>query len=250
MENLIFLIPLFFLTALVYSSVGFGGGSTYLALLVLFQLPYTLVPKIALICNILVVSGGLHHYIKTKNLSLRLVLPFVLTSIPFAYLGGRAPISKELFLLLLGISLLLAGFRMLFAKQLVSEDKNRNTVERWILGVPIGAGLGFLSGLVGLGGGIFLSPLMYFLAWGKPKQIAASSSFFIFVNSISGLWGQFSRGATGLTWEIMIPLVGAVVIGGQIGSRLSVGKLSPVVLQRVTATLVLSVAIRIFFGLL
>lgn len=250
MENLFYLLPLFFITALLYSSVGFGGGSTYLALLVLFQIPYTTLPKIALLCNILVVSGGLYHYIKTKNLSLPLVLPFILTSIPFAYLGGRIPISKEFFLFLLGFSLLIAGARMLFAKELVVKSRHIALSKGWILGLPCGAALGLLSGLVGLGGGIFLSPLLYFLGWGKPKQIAASSSFFIFVNSLAGFLGQGTKVSSDIEWEWLLPLMIAVIVGGQIGSRLSVGKLSPFSLQRITALLVLGVAIRIFWGFL
>lgn len=250
MENLLYLIPLFFITALIYSSVGFGGGSTYLALLVLFQISYTAIPKIALICNILVVSGGLYHYARTKNLSLHLVLPFILTSIPFAYLGGRIPISKELFLILLGFSLLIAGIRMLFASELVARSQNIVAPKAWAIGLPVGAFLGLLSGLVGLGGGIFLSPLMYFLGWGKPKQIAASSSIFIFVNSVAGLWGQSAKILSDIEWQWLVPLMLAVVAGGQIGSRLSVGKLSPFALQRTTAVVVLLVAARIFWGFL
>lgn len=250
MDPLFYLIPLFFMTAVLYSSVGFGGGSTYLALLVLFQFPYMAIPKIALICNLLVVIGGLYHYVKTKNLSIRMVLPFALTSIPLAYLGGRLPISKEIFLALLGFSLLAAGARMFFAKELVAKSHNVNSSKAWALGLPIGGGIGFLSGLVGLGGGIFLSPVLYFLGWGNPKQIAASSSFFIFVNSLAGLLGQWSKGSTDIEWQWLLPLLMAVLIGGQIGSRLSVGKLSPFSLQRITAVVILLVAVRVFWGFL
>lgn len=250
MENLLCLVPLFFLGALVYSSVGFGGGSTYLALLVLFQVPYTTVPKIALVCNILVVSGGLYHYIRTKNLSLRLVLPFILTSIPLAYLGGRMSITREVFLMLLGLSLLIAGFRMLLGQEFVTKNTATSLLRPWIVGLPAGMILGFLSGLVGLGGGIFLSPLLYFLGWGKARQIAASSSLFIFVNSVAGLWGQMSKTASPIEWSFFLPLMTAVFVGGQIGSRLSVGKLSSLSLQRATACVVLLGSMRIFWGLL
>src|SRR3990167_9768783 len=110
------LIFFFFLTALVYSSVGFGGGSTYLALLALFNFPYLLMPQVSLICNLIVVSGGVYHHIKTKHFSLRPVFPFIITSIPFAYWGGSILISKRLFLFLLAFSLAMAGTRLLFIK--------------------------------------------------------------------------------------------------------------------------------------
>lgn len=244
------LILLFFATALVYASVGFGGGSTYLALLVFFQIPYGMIPKVALICNILVVSGGLYHYIRTKNLSLGLVLPFVVTSIPSAYVGGRIPVSRTVFLVLLGVCLVIAGLRLLLARTLVASNRNVTPARAWMHGLPLGAALGFVSGLVGIGGGIFLSPLMYFMGWGKPKQIAASSTVFIAVNSVSGLLGQLTKTSFHVEWGLLLPLMIAVVAGGQIGSRLSVGRLSPTMLQTTTGVVVLIAAINIFFRLL
>jgi|SRR3989338_1450676 len=250
MEVFITLIPLFFVTAWVYASAGLGGGSTYLALLFLFQFPYTEIPKVALLCNLVVVSGGLYHYIRTKNLSLSLVLPFCVTSIPFSYLGGRMVIPKEYFLALLGFSLLIAGLRMFFSQSLISKERNVEKQKIWWMGLPVGAGLGFLSGLVGIGGGIFLAPLLYFMGWGSPKQIAASSSFFIFVNSLFGLMGQWTKEAAFMETSGFLFLLLAVFLGGQVGSRLSVGKLSPFVLQRITSLLILAAAGRIFWKFL
>ncbi len=247
MEIFVFLIPLFFLTACVYASAGFGGGSTYLALLLLFELPYTTIPKVALMCNLVVVAGGLYHYIRTRNLSLPLVLPFIVTSIPFSYVGGRIPISKEWFLGLLGFSLFVAGLRMFFSQRLISSEKEVSVKIRWFIGLPLGGVLGFLSGLVGIGGGIFLAPLLYFMGWGKPKQIAAASSFFIFLNSLSGLAGQWSKKTSFIETYWFLALLLAVFLGGQIGSRVSVGKLSSVTLQRVTAIIILAAAGRIFW---
>lgn len=248
MEHLPTLITLFFITALVYATVGFGGGSTYLALLVLFHVPYNSIPKIALVCNVLVVSGGLYHYIKTKNLDLRWIFPFLLTSIPFSFLGGKTIVVQKTFLLLLGLSLLIAGTRMLLGKELGEKQKLTAFKRTWTFGLPIGALLGFLSGIVGIGGGIYLSPLMYFLGLGTPKQIAASSSLFIFLNSIAGLWGQMLKSSPQFEWKFVVPLFVAVVLGGQVGSRLSVGKLRSYALQRITAVVVLVAAIRIFWG--
>lgn len=253
MENAVALLGGFFLAALLYSSAGLGGGSAYLALLALFQIPFAAIPAIALVCNLLVVSGGLYHYVRTRNLPLRLVLPFALPSVPLAWLGGRTIISKEIFLLLLGFSLLAAGVRMLFAQAPAKRSRPVSGPKIWGLGISAGAGLGFLSGLVGIGGGIFLSPLLYFLGWGNPRQIAASSSFFIFVNSIAGLLGQWAKTPASLPLPELLPflpLTLAVLLGGQIGSRWSVGKLSFIGLQRVTAVLVTAAACRIFWGFL
>ncbi|MBI2340935.1 MAG: sulfite exporter TauE/SafE family protein [Deltaproteobacteria bacterium] len=265
MESTIYLmIPLFFLTALIYSSVGFGGGSTYLALLVLFAFPFEQIPRIALICNLVVVSGGLCHYIKNRQLSFKAVIPFAAASVPMAYVGGMLPVGKTLFLILLGISLMCAGLRLLFVKRFDrstvrsfdGSDPNYRTValsHHRTITLPLGAALGFLSGLTGLGGGIFLAPILYFLRWGDARQIAAMSCFFIFVNSLAGLIGQFSKNVGAQFIEpagLMVPLVIAVFLGGQIGTRLSLGKLAPVHLQRITAILILSVAAKIFWGFL
>src|SRR3989338_1635959 len=250
MEVFITLIPLFFVTAWVYASAGLGGGSTYLALLFLFQFPYTTIPKVALLCNLVVVSGGLYHYIRTRNLSLLLVLPFCVTSIPFSYLGGRLLVSKEYFLALLGFSLLIAGLRMLFSQKLISKEREIETQKSWWVGLPVGALLGFLSGLVGIGGGIFLAHLLYFMGWGKPKQIAASASFFIFVNSLFGFLGQWTKEAPFVETPGFFLLLLAVFLGGQVGSRFSVGKLSSFALQRVTAFLILAADGRIFWEFL
>ncbi|MBI4411952.1 MAG: sulfite exporter TauE/SafE family protein, partial [Deltaproteobacteria bacterium] len=156
MENIFYLVPLFFLTALIYASVGFGGGSTYLALLVLFNLPYLSIPKVALICNLVVVTGGLYHYIRNCHLPLKVALPFAIASVPMAYLGGSMPVGKNLFLILLGISLMGAGLRLLFFFN-TEIDANHGRPPKadaptW--GLIIGAPLGFLSGLTGIGGGI------------------------------------------------------------------------------------------------
>ena len=248
MELFIILIPLFFLTAWMYASAGFGGGSTYLALLFLFHVPYTHIPKVALLCNLVVVTGGLYHYIRTRNFSLPLVIPFIITSIPFSYVGGRIPISKEWFLGLLGFSLFVAGVRMLFSNKMVSSEKEVGRNLRWFIGLPLGACLGFISGLVGIGGGIFLAPLLYFLGWGKPKQIAAASSFFIFVNYFSGFLGQWGKQASFMEMSLFLPLLLSVFLGGQMGSKLSSGRLSSLALQRMTGLVILIAAGRIFWG--
>ncbi|MBI4223791.1 MAG: sulfite exporter TauE/SafE family protein [Deltaproteobacteria bacterium] len=250
MENVFYILPLFFLTALVYASAGLGGGSTYLALLVLSGFAYADIPKAALLCNLVVVTGGLYHYLRAGLLPFGKILPLVLTSIPLAYLGGRIPVSKELFLFLLAISLAAAGARLFLTGEPLWKTKEFSPRRVWTFGLCAGGILGFFSGLVGLGGGIFLAPLLYFLGWGTGRQIAAMASFYIFVNSAAGLAGQFSKSDFSLSPGLIFPLLLAVFAGGQIGSRVGLGFLPLAGLRKITASLILFVSFRIFWGLL
>ncbi|MBI4224390.1 MAG: sulfite exporter TauE/SafE family protein [Deltaproteobacteria bacterium] len=250
MESIFYVLPLFFLTALVYASAGLGGGSTYLALLTLFGFSYGDIPKIALLCNLVVVAGGLYHYLRAGLLPFGKILPLVLTSIPLAYLGGRIPVSQELFLFLLAIALAAAGVRLLLTGEPLLKTKGISPRGLWITGLSSGGALGFLSGLVGIGGGIFLAPLLYFLGWGTGRQIAAAASFYIFVNSAAGLAGQFAKSDFSWPGGLVFPLLLAVFAGGQIGSRVSLGFLPLAGLRKITASLILFVSFRIFLGLL
>ncbi len=221
---MIILTLLFFIVALLYSKVGFGGGSSYNALLVLFDVDYQIYPTIALVCNLIVVTGGCWLFLKRGFFSIRLLLPFILTSIPMAHLAGRMEVDKTIFLAILSVALLVSGLVMIFNRHLqehvTSPDTNRNL---WRWGLPIGACLGSLAGLVGIGGGVFLSPMLYLLGWGTAKQIAAAASGFILVNSLAGLSGQYIKlhnTSAGLNqvfdfWPVFI----AVLIGGQIGTQ-------------------------------
>jgi len=247
-EHLLYILPLFFLAALVYSMAGFGGGSTYIAILVLFSFPYASIPKISLLCNLVVVTGGFFVFYREGHFSPRKVLPFVVGSIPAAYWGGRFPIGKTFFSLLLGLSLLVAAIRMLLSDESFIVRREVSWQHAWVVGVPAGGLLGALSGLVGIGGGIFLSPFIYFLGWGDAKEAAAAASFFILVNSLAGLGGQFSKTGWNLPdIHLLIPLGIAVLIGGQIGSRLGSKKIQKLALQRITAGLILWVAVRLLW---
>lgn len=250
MEGLSLLLPLFFLTALIYATAGFAGGSTYLALLALFAFPYESMPKVALLCNLVVACGGFWVFLRAGYFSPKKILPFVLTSLPAAYLGGRIHVSKTAFLWLLALSLLAAGLRMLLSERSFSARNEPSWARAWALGLPIGAVLGLLSGMVGIGGGIFLVPVLYFLGWSQSREAASAAAFFILANSVSGLFGQFSKSGIELDWGLALPLMGAVFLGGQIGSRLGAGKISKLALQRVTAALILSVSGRLLWGLL
>ncbi len=246
--NLAIIALLFFVTAVIYTSVGFGGGSTYLAVLVAANLNYQSIPTIALICNIIAVSNACVIFYQHGFLSLRHIVPFLILSIPMAFVGGRIPIDKSTFLILVAMSLSFAAWRMLF----MTENSQNHIPElsfkkSMLVGLPVGAALGLLAGLTGLGGGIFLAPVMHLLRWSNAKVIAASTSVFILVNSISGLYGQLLKNSFAVDWQMIIPLALAVFIGGQIGARVSTQHLRSSTLLRLTASLMLFVSARIFW---
>ena len=244
------LASLFLVTASLYASAGFGGGSTYTALLVLAGTEFHLIPLIALSCNIVVVMGGVWRFHKVGALRIKPLLPFLIGSIPAAWIGGRLPISETLFIGLLSVALLLAGLRLLFVK--LPERGNETRPTPMPLAVLIGTVLGGLAGLVGIGGGIFLAPVLYGLKWGKPRQTAAACSFFILVNSVAGLFGQMLKFQDQNILDQIptyFPLILAVFVGGQIGAWLSSKKLNPILLKRITACLILVAAVRLLWGL-
>ena len=243
--SLALLLLLFPLVAVCYAMVGFGGGSSYLALLAMSDLDHDLWRPIALICNLAVVSGGTWLYVKRGHFSGRLVAPFVVSSVPAAWIGGMIRLERTPFLYLLGGCLLLAGIRMLFDRRLKAQNARKLEARlAWGWGLPVGALLGGVSGLVGIGGGIFLAPILYMLGWGTPKQIAATSSAFILVNSLAALGGYVAdHGGLSLPETVwVLPL--AVLVAGQIGSRLGAGRLPAGVVRAMTAVLVLVVGTR------
>ena len=242
-----FLAILFLVTAILYSSVGFGGGSTYLALLLIWGFPYLVFPVIALFCNIIVVSGNCFNYIRAGNLNLKLLIPYLIGSIPLAYIGGSLPIDKEIFEILLFIVLLIAGILLFINFSSYDNEESSYKKIPLIYSISIGGILGFISGVVGIGGGIFLSPFLFLIKAGKPKHIVTAASLFILINSISGIIGQFSKndvlGEIINYWYLLV----AVFIGGQIGNFLNIKIFSTRILALVTACLVIFVAIRIGF---
>jgi len=241
---MIILSILFFVTALIYSSVGFGGGSTYLALLLIWGVPYTIFPVIALVCNIIVVSGNSINFIRSKNINISLLFPYLIGSIPLAFIGGSISIDKSLFEILLFCVLLVAGiFLLIESKSFNKEQIKINQISR-LLSISIGSIIGFMSGIVGIGGGIFLSPLLFLMKAGYPRHITSSASLFILINSIFGLAGQLTKDQVLDQVVNYWPLFLAVLIGGQIGSLLNIKFLSNKILALLTSFLVIFVAIR------
>jgi len=241
---MIILSILFFVTALIYSSVGFGGGSTYLAILLIWGVPYTIFPVLALVCNIIVVSGNSINFIRSKNINFNLLFPYLIGSIPFAFIGGSITIEKSLFEILLFCVLLVAGIFLLIESKSFNKDKIKiNQIPR-IISISIGSIIGFMSGLVGIGGGIFLSPLLFLMKAGYPRYITSSASLFILINSIFGIAGQLTKDQILDQVTNYWPLFLAVLNGGQIGSLLNIKFLSNKILALLTSFLVIFVAIR------
>ncbi len=241
---MIILSILFFVTALIYSSVGFGGGSTYLAILLIWGVPYTIFPVIALVCNIIVVSGNSINFIRSKNINFNLLFPYLIGSIPFAFIGGSIKIEKSLFEILLFCVLLVAGiFLLIESKSFNKEQIKINKIPR-LISISFGSIIGFISGIVGIGGGIFLSPLLFLMKAGYPKHITSSASLFILINSIFGIAGQLTKDQVLDQVISYWPLFLSVLIGGQIGSLLNIKFLSNKILALLTSFLVIFVAIR------
>ena len=241
---MIILSIFFFITAIFYSSVGFGGGSTYLALMLIWDIPYYIFPILALICNIIVVSGNSINYVRSGNLNLKLLTPYLMGSIPFAFFGASISITKELFEILLFVILIIAGIFLLIESKSFNDDQIKiNSIPK-IISLLIGSIIGFTSGIIGIGGGIFLSPILFLMKAGYPKQIATTASLFILINSIFGVAGQLTKDIVFDEFLNFWPLFIAVLIGGQIGNFLNIKFLSGKTLAIITSLLVIFVAIR------
>ena len=245
----LWLIPGFFGTALLYASVGFGGGSTYSALLALAGTDFRLLPIIALACNIVVVSGGVIRFARAGEMPWRGALTIALVAAPLAFIGGLTPIKEAAFLTLLGASLVFAALALLVPVRQSDGDPAppRRTWPMALAAAP----LGYLAGLVGIGGGIFLAPLLHLARWNSARRIAATASLFILINSATGLAGQLVKSGGARFGEALggaLPLLVAVVIGGQIGSYLALRYLPAKVIRWLTAALTGWVGIRLLMG--
>ncbi len=234
---------LVFLVAVLYSSVGHGGASGYLAILSFFVPSPSIMSSTALVLNILVAGVGTMSFVKAGHFSWKLVWPFVLLSVPGAFLGGYLHISTKLYFILLALVLIAAAYRLATAKPAGEEDEQ--TVEaKFPVALGVGGGIGILSGIVGVGGGIFLSPLAIFLKWATTKQTAAFSAFFIVVNSIAGLGGRLMGGS--VETGSVLPLVGFAFLGGLIGSHYGANRFSGLTLRRILALVLLIASVKLF----
>jgi uncharacterized membrane protein YfcA len=239
----------FLVTALLYASVGFGGGSTYSALLALSGLDYRLLPLVSLACNIVVVTGSSIRFARAGITPWKNAMMIVALGAPASFAGGLTPIKEATFLTLLGASLVLTALTMLIPVR----ESEAGSPTRYARLMPLAAApLGYFAGLVGIGGGIFLAPLLHLARWDNPRAIAATASLFILVNSLFGLAGQMLKNGPSLFGAALgatLPLLVAVVIGGQIGSLLAARLLPPKYIRWLTALLVAVVGVRLLAGI-
>jgi uncharacterized membrane protein YfcA len=206
---------------------------------------FELMRPAALLCNIVVVTGGVIIFYKEGLIDWKKNWPFMAASVPMAFIGGYWPIHENSFFKILGGTLIVAAILLWFQDTIqVSKSDVKTKSENLFLNLGLGGGIGFLSGLVSIGGGIFLSPILHFIRWDAARKISALASIFILVNSVSGLLGQLSRSSK-LDWSLIFPLLLAVLIGGQIGSRLGARKFNPIYIKRITAVLILVAGLNI-----
>lgn len=235
------LLILLAVVAFLYASVGHGGASGYLALLSLFAFPVTFMKPTALVLNILVSAISFYFYYREKKFDWKLFYPFAITSIPFSFLGGSITIETHVYKIILATVLLFAIARLMgiFGKQ-KGELKPVNIP----LALFIGALIGFLSGLIGIGGGIILSPVILLLGWADIKKSAAVSALFIFVNSISGLSGFLSKG--GMLPVSSVSLIAVVLIGGTLGAYFGSKKMNTQMLRNILALVLLIAVFKLY----
>ncbi|WP_350285879.1 sulfite exporter TauE/SafE family protein [uncultured Croceitalea sp.] len=245
--ELLTIMLVFFVVALLYAAVGFGGGSSYLALLTLLLTSFFVIRSTALLCNLVVVSGSCYIFYKKGYIEFKKFLPFIVTSVPMAFLGASYRLKEHIFFIILGIALIAAAIALLVQTMNIGTKFKSVSYPKYTSYV-LGTGIGFLSGLVGIGGGIFLAPVLNQMKWDKPMTIAALASFFILVNSISGIGGLLAGGTFELLWPEILGLLIAVLLGGQLGVRLSLSKISAKGIRFMTAILVLFVGVRVLLN--
>ncbi|MFQ6677109.1 MAG: sulfite exporter TauE/SafE family protein [Fidelibacterota bacterium] len=231
-----FILPiLFFFIALIYSSVGLGGGSSYTAIMAIFGISYHIIPTTSLSLNLIVTSIGVINFWRNGHGKLTLILPFMATSIPLSYFAGTLNLSKEIFQILLLITLILVTVRI----YMLTDYKFKfqlSGVQKWIFIFYMGAVLGFVSGAVGIGGGIYLVPLIIMFGLGNEKEAAAAGALFIWVNSLAGVIARAQTGTIDLAF--ILPLAGAVTVGGIAGSYFGSFKFETKTIQKIMGIVV------------
>ncbi len=240
METQLLIILAIFVVAILYSSVGHGGASGYLAVMAFFAVAPAVMRPTALVLNLFVASIATLQFWRAGHFSWKLFWPFALTSIPFAFIGGMIQLPTNVYKMILGLVLLFAAFRLAWN---FAQDADEVREARLWMALVFGAGIGLLSGLVGVGGGIFLTPMLLLLRWSYAKTAAAVSALFIFVNSAAGLAGNYAQvsllPADAWFWII------AAVAGGLIGSLLGATRFDSLMLRRVLATVLLFAAVKL-----
>lgn len=242
MDSIVLFYILLFLVAFLYSSVGHGGASGYLALMAIFSIAPDVMKPTALLLNLFVSLTSFIQFYRGGYFKWKLFLPFAIASIPMAFIGGLITVDATVYKKILGLLLIIPIIRFLFFSNIqVNELKKENQV----LSLFIGAGIGFLSGLIGIGGGIILSPVLLLLKWADMKQTAAISALFIFVNSLSGLAGQLTKGIQ--FSADMYMYVAIAFIGGICGAYFGSLKFKQTILKYVLAAVLTLAAYKLLF---
>lgn len=244
MTDAFILIPLIFLAALLFSSVGHGGASAYIAAFALVGLAPASMRPAALCLNVLVASIGLYKFYKANAFDWQLFWPIVITSVPAAFIGGQLTLPNQTYKLVVGASLMYAAW-IIFRKADNADDIEVKPVKKPVL-MGLGAGLGLLSGLTGIGGGIFLSPILLFFCWAKTKVISGVAAAFILANSISGLAGVLSKSPSlpqGLAYWAL-----AAALGGLIGAEYGSKKLANPMIRKLLALVLVFAGLRLMFA--
>ena len=235
----------FFIIAVLYGAVGLGGGTGYLAVMGIFGLPPELIRSTALTFNILVASIGTWKHIRAGQFSARIFLPIAAASIPFAFLGGRLSLPGELYRPIVGIVLFYAAFRLWRTPNGVEETNQNKGLPIWIALIA-GAVIGLVSGLVGVGGGIFLGPLLLLTGWSSTREAMGITAAFVVVNSMAGLAGRLST-VPELPPTILIWLL-VVGAGGWIGAEFGSNRLNPLILRRLLALILIAGGLKMAIG--
>jgi uncharacterized membrane protein YfcA len=224
---------LIFVAALLYSTVGHGGASGYLAAMALYNLSPDVMKPTALVLNLFVAGVGTYRYTRAGCFAWNVFWPFAVLSIPFAFAGGTWKLPSHIYKITLGLVLLFAAWRLAMKQSAHAPHESRPIYLPLALG--IGAAIGLLSGLTGVGGGIFLSPLLLLAGWADMRKTAGVSSAFILVNSVAGLLGQVSRGGVHSLPQEILWWAPAALVGGLIGAELGSRRLSPMLMRRLLA---------------
>ena len=231
-----FLPSVFFIIALVYSFVGLGGGSSYTALMAIAGMNSMAIPMVSLMLNLIVTSIGSYNFIRKGHARLKIIAPFLISSIPMAYLGGALRVSPAIFYWLLLISLIFVALRIYFWKE-TQIRLNLDKKEKLFLSLVVGSVLGLVSGIVGIGGGIYLVPLIIILGIGSEKQAAACGAIFIWLNSLAGIAARFQYNRIDLTEYL--PLILAVLLGGMIGSFMGSSRFSAKTMEKLLGVVII-----------
>ena len=230
------LAGMFFVVAFAYSSIGLGGGSSYTALMAIFGVGFLAIPTISLTLNLFVTSIGSFNFIRKKHARARLIMPFFISSIPMSYIGGSLKLPKDIFYWILFITLIFVALRI-YVWEKTSLKLNIGNIQQIILSLIAGSVLGLMAGIVGIGGGIYLVPLIIILGLGTEKEAAACGAIFIWLNSLSGLMARLQHNPINIAG--LIPFIIAVLLGGMFGSYMGSSKFKPKTMQKLLGGIII-----------